>query len=161
MIGPYGTRGQTMDHPRKVRLAAFLRDVWDEGRADAVDTYLAPAYTIHHDPGDPWDGRELDVSGFRDRLTQSRAAFPDQRFDVQRMFADDDAVVATWLWQGTHLGDLPGFPATGRIIRMSGATAYFFDAADRLTGHWQITDRLGVYQQLMAGRATALTASSA
>ena len=48
--------------------------------------------------------------------------------------------------------DLPGFPATGRVIRMSGATAYFFDAEDRLTGHWQITDRLGVYQQLMAGR---------
>ena len=142
----------TTDHPRKARLAAFLRDVWDEGRAEAVANYLAPSYTIHHDPGDPWDGRVLDLAGFRDRLIRSRAAFPDQRFDVQRCLAEGDAVVATWLWQGTHLGDLTGFPATGRVIRMSGATAYFFDAEDRLTGHWQITDRLGVYQQLMAGR---------
>jgi steroid delta-isomerase-like uncharacterized protein len=143
-----------MSHPRKPRLLAFLRDVWDKGDAEAVALYLAPTYTIHHDPGDPWDGKVLDIPGFRDRLIRSRAAFPDQSFDVQRMFADDDAVVATWLWKGTHLGDLPGFPASGRVIRMSGATAYFFDDKDRLTGHWQITDRLGVYQQLMAGRAT-------
>ena len=26
-------------------------------------------------------------------------------------------------------------------------TVYYFDG-ERLTGHWQITDRLGVYQQL-------------
>jgi len=142
-------------HPRKARLASFLHEVWDEGRAEAVARYLAPSYTIHHDPGDPWDGKILDMDGFRDRLVQSRAAFPDQRFDIQRLFAEDEAVVATWLWQGTHRGDLPGFPATGQHIRMSGATAYFFDAEDRLSGHWQITDRLGVYQQLMAGRASA------
>ncbi|MFN4193316.1 MAG: ester cyclase [Tabrizicola sp.] len=142
-----------MDTARKARLAAFLKDVWDEGRTDAIASYLAPTYTIRHDPGDPWEGKVLDLDGFRDRLIQSRAAFPDQSFDVQRYFADGDAVVVTWLWQGTHLGDLPGFPATGRKIGMSGATAYFFDADDRLTGHWQISDRLGVYQQLMAGRA--------
>ena len=79
--------------------------------------------------------------------TGSRAAFPDQRFDLQELFADGGAVVMTWLWTGTHRGDLPGFPATGKTIRMSGATVYYFDG-DRLTGHWQITDRLGVYQQL-------------
>ena len=57
----------------------------------------------------------------------------------------------TWLWTGTHLGDLPGFPATGRTIHMSGATVYGFDSEDCLTGHWQITDRLGVFQQLQRG----------
>jgi hypothetical protein len=64
----------------------------------------------------------------------------------------------TWLWRGTHAADLPGFPATGQTIRMSGATVYMFDADDRLTGHWQITDRLGVYQQLQRGRQEALPA---
>jgi predicted ester cyclase len=42
---------------------------------------------------------------------------------------------------------MPGFPASGKQIRMSGATVYFFDG-ERISGHWQITDRLGVYQQL-------------
>jgi predicted ester cyclase len=54
----------------------------------------------------------------------------------------------TWLWNGTHRVDLPGFPATGQTIRMSGVTVYMFDSEERLTGHWQVTDRLGVFQQL-------------
>ncbi len=95
----------------------------------------------------------LDLDGFRERVTKSRAAFPDQHFDIQGLYADGDAVVMTWLWTATHLGDIPGFPASGKTIRMSGATAYLFDDADRLTGHWQICDRLGVYQQLQRNLA--------
>ena len=133
---------------RKQILTRFIREVWTEGDAAAADQYIAPRYTIHHDPGDPWEGRELDLAGYRDRVRISRAAFPDQRFDIQEVFADGTAVVMTWLWAGTHQGDIPGFPATGKRIGMSGATVYYFDGDGRLTGHWQITDRLGVYQQL-------------
>lgn len=138
---------------RKSRLAAFIEAVWNRGDAAAVPSYLAPAYTIHHDPGDPWEGRTLDPASFTQRLIQSRAPFPDQRFTALRMAEDDDAVVMTWTWEATHLGDFPGFPATGKVIRMSGATAYGFDDQDRLTGHWQIADRLSVFQQLQANRA--------
>ena len=141
------------DHARKQRLARFIREIWDEGNAEAADDYLAAAYTIHHDPGDPWEGRTLDRAGFKARVRQSRAAFPDQRFDIQALIAEGGDVVMTWLWTGTHRGDLPGFPATGKPIRMSGATLYRFDDEDRLTGHWQITDRLGVYLQLQRNMA--------
>ncbi|MCW6536076.1 ester cyclase [Sphingomonas lycopersici] len=137
---------------RKQRLAAFIRQVWDEGDSGAADNYIADMYTIHHDPGDPWEGKILDRAGFRDRVRKSRAAFPDQRFDIRGLFADGDSVVMTWLWNGTHQSDLPGFAATGQTIRTSGVTAYMFDSEDRLTGHWQITDRLGVFQQLQRNR---------
>jgi steroid delta-isomerase-like uncharacterized protein len=142
----------TVIDQRKQRLAAFIRQVWDDGDANAADTYVADTYTIHHDPGDPWEGRNLDRVEFKDRVLKSRASFPDQRFDIQHLFADGATVVMTWLWTGTHQGDLPGFPATGRTVRMSGATAYMFDNDDLLTGHWQITDRLGVFQQLQRNR---------
>lgn len=125
-----------------------MEAVWNQGDASAVAKYLAPSYTIRHDPGDPWDGQTLDLAGYIDRLNVSRAPFPDQRFDIQLALAGDEDVVITWLWQATHLGDLPGFPASGRTIRMSGATVYSFDSDDRITGHWQVTDRLAVYQQL-------------
>ncbi|KXV35575.1 hypothetical protein AD940_02170 [Gluconobacter thailandicus] len=142
----------TAPQQRKLRLAAFIRHVWDEGEVDASDDYVAEIYTIHHDPGDPWDGRTLDRAGFKDRVRKSRAAFPDQKFDIQGLFADGQSVVMTWLWSGTHRGDLPGFPATDRAISMSGATVYTFDINERLTGHWQISDRLGVFQQLQRNR---------
>ncbi len=114
----------------------------------AVEEFIADRYTIHNDPGDPWHGQTLTRDGFADRLVTSRAAAPDQVFTVVDMIEEGDRIAVTWTWTGTHLGDLPGLPATGRRIEMTGATVYGFDAEDRLTGHWQIADRLGVYRQL-------------
>ncbi|MEZ5457011.1 MAG: ester cyclase [Lysobacteraceae bacterium] len=133
-------------------LTQFTRDVWSEGNIDASDNYIAAKYTIRHDPGDPWEGRELDLAGYKERVKILRTAFPDQCFDIQGLFEDGDAVVMTWFWSATHQGDIPGFPATGQRVKMSGATVYYFDR-DRLTGHWQITDRLGVFQQLRQAAA--------
>jgi predicted ester cyclase len=140
---------------RKALLAEFLEHVWNCGDAGACDRFIADAYTLHHDPGDPWDGRTLDLAGYKQRLAISRAPFPDQRFELQAMLEDGDTIAIPWLWSATHAGDLPGFPATGKRVTMSGATLYVFDADDKLTGHWQITDRLGVYQQLQQNRRQA------
>ena len=136
--------------PRKLRLKAFLERVWSQGEVAAVEEFIAEAYTIHNDPGDPWHGQTLTQSGFADRLTTSRAVAPDQVFTVIAMVEEGDQIAATWRWEGTHLGDLPGIPATGKRITMTGATLYTFDADDQLTGHWQIADRMGIYQQLTA-----------
>lgn len=131
----------------KELLARFIEQVWNKENLDAVDEYLAPLYTIHHDPGYPWDGQTLDVARFKARLKQSRAIARDQVFKIEDVIGESNKVVAAWTWTGTHLGDLPGIPASGKSITMSGLTAYYFDRA-RLTGHWQVADRLGIYQQL-------------
>lgn len=135
---------------REALLADFLDSVWNRGEASAARRYLAARYTIWHDPGDPWEGQTLDPAGFCDRLAQSRAPFPDQRFEVRHMAVAGDQVMITWHWRATHQGEVAGFPPTGREIRTSGATVYGFDAENRLTGHWQVTDRLGIFQQLAA-----------
>ena len=69
---------------KKKILTQFTREVWSEGNVEASDKYIAPRYTIHHDPGDPWEGRELDLAGYKDRVKMLRAAFPDQLFDHTR-----------------------------------------------------------------------------
>lgn len=138
---------------RKQILADFIQKVWNEGDAEAADEYIAPCYTIFHDPGDPWDKRELDLEGYKERVLISRAPFPDQRFDIQALIEEGKDVVMSWFWKATHQGDLPGFPATDKEITMSGITVYSFDDDRRITGHWQVTDRLGIYQQLRAARS--------
>jgi len=138
---------------RQTVLKEFMDCVWSSGDIDACDRFLAGCYTIYHDPGDPWDGRTLDLESFKERVRLSRAPFPDQRFDIQDWFENNDGVAITWLWSARHLGDFPGFPATGRPLKMSGATVYRFDRTDRIAGHWQIADRLGIFQQLQQGRA--------
>jgi steroid delta-isomerase-like uncharacterized protein len=137
----------TMVSNAKEILTQFIEEVWSLGRIEASDKYIASRYTLYHDPGDPWDKKELDLEGYKERVRVLRAPFPDQRFEIKGLFADGDAVVVTWFWTATHKGDIPGFPASGKLIKMSGATVYYFDGA-KLTGHWQITDRFGVYQQL-------------
>jgi steroid delta-isomerase-like uncharacterized protein len=128
--------------------------VWNRGDIDAIESFLAETYTIHHDPGDPWHQQELSAEGFKERVRTSREPFPDQKFLIQSLLAEGDFVAMTWLWTATHEGDIPGFPATGKTIEMSGATLYYFEEG-LLSGHWQVTDRLGVYQQLTANQNTA------
>lgn len=84
---------------------------------------------------------------YEERVRVSRQPFPDQRFTVRELLAGADRVLVAWSWEGTHLGDLPGFPASHRRIATSGATVYYVDAG-RLSGHWQVLDRMGIYQQL-------------
>jgi steroid delta-isomerase-like uncharacterized protein len=129
-------------------LKRFLEEVWNEGDEAAVDRYLASAYVIQHDPHDPWHGKTLSRDEFKQRLRAARTPFPDQRFTVVHSAAEGDRVAVCWTWAATQTGDIPGVAATGRRITMTGITFYFFDAEDRLAGHWQAVDRLGVMMQL-------------
>ena len=132
---------------KKAFVAAFLDIVWTRGDVSELGRFLAPRYTIRSDPGDPWDGRTLTREEFAERLTISRAPFPDQVFIIEEMIADEAGVAVAWRWEGTHLADLPGFPASGRKVKTSGLTFYSFEDG-KLSGHRQQTDRLGVFQQL-------------
>jgi len=129
------------------RLVEFMERVWNAGDLAAVDRFLAERYTIHSDPGDPWDGQTLSRAGFKDRLTTSRAPFPDLRFELGDIVADGDRVAISWTMRGTQVGALGGRPASGRAINVQGMTIYYF-ADGLITGHRQVVDRLSVVQQL-------------
>lgn len=134
---------------RKERLAAFIEQVWSEGRIEACDDFIGETYMVRHDPHDPWDGQTLSRAAFRDRVRLSRQPLPDQRFTLVSMLEEDDAIAVAWTWEATHTSDIGGFAATGKRLTMSGLTIYDFDAENRIRGHWQAVDRLGVYHQLV------------
>jgi steroid delta-isomerase-like uncharacterized protein len=129
------------------RLRLFMDRVWTAGEVDAVDEYLAAAYTIYSDPGDPWEGRTLDVQGFKQRLSTSRAPFPDLRFELEEFVEEGNRVAVGWTMRGTNTGSFGGRAATGRVIAVRGLTVYYF-ADGRISGHRQVVDRLTVAQQL-------------
>ena len=134
---------------RKEILWGFLDDIWNQGLVEKSDDYIADVYMIENDPGDPWHGQKLDRAGFKARLVSSRAMAPDQKFSVVEMIEEGNGIALAWNWAGTHLGDIPGFPATGRHITMSGLTIYKFEG-DKICGHWQVADRLSIFQQISA-----------
>lgn len=130
----------------------FIQKVWNEGNVVAIPNFIAEKYKIIHDPGDPWDGMELDVVGFQDRVSRSRAPVPDQCFEIQELYENENSVCITWLWSGTHVGEIAGIPPSGKELRMSGVTVYHFQN-NRITGHWQVADRLSVFQQMQANQS--------
>ena len=133
----------------KAHVADFFDVVWNRRDVSRLEDYIAPLYAIRSDPGDPWDGRTLTRAEFAERLTISCAPFPDQQFEIVEMVAEEHRVAVDWRWRGTHLADLPGFPASGRIVTISGITIYDFEAG-LLRGHRQQADRLSVLRQLSA-----------
>jgi steroid delta-isomerase-like uncharacterized protein len=128
-------------------LRRFMEQVWNTGNVARVDDFLAETYTIHSDPGDPWNGQTLNREAFKERLIVSRTPFPDLRFELGDAVSEGDRVAICWTMVGTQTGPMAGRPATGRPIRVQGMTVYFF-SQDRITGHRQVVDRLSVAQQL-------------
>ncbi|MBX2867192.1 MAG: ester cyclase [Acidiferrobacterales bacterium] len=128
-------------------LQSFIEKIWNEGDVDAAGDFIADKYTVFHDPGDPWEGQELDLAGFKNRVTVSRASAPDQTFDIKEIYENENSVCLTWLWSGTHQGEIANFPPSGKTLHMSGSTVYYF-LNNKITGHWQVADRFSIYQQL-------------
>jgi steroid delta-isomerase-like uncharacterized protein len=137
----------TMTEKNKALLAEFMEEVWNKGNMENLDKYISPPYVIHRDPGDPWEGQSLDLPTFKKRVLQSRHIFPDLHFAVQEIVGERDKVAISWYLEGTQKGDVPGLPASGKRVRVPGLTLYSF-ANGKITGHWQVVDRLGFMQQL-------------
>ena len=133
------------DNARTLR--EFIERVWNTGDLEAADAFLAPRYTIHSDPGDPWDGQTLDVEAFKQRLATSREPFPDLTFSIDESVSEGDRVCISWRMRGTHKAALGPLEATGRSIDVAGMTVYYF-ADGKISGHRQVADRLAVMQQL-------------
>ena len=138
---------------RKKLLAAFIEEVWSQGQIDACDDFIGETYTVHHDPGDPWDGQTLSRDGFKERVRLSREPLPDQRFTLVSTLEEGKSVAIAWTWAASHTGIIAGFAATGARLTMSGLTLYDFDESNRIRGHWQVVDRLGIYRQLAQNAA--------
>ena len=50
------------------------------------------------------------------------ATFPDHNFEVKSSFISGDWYCAEWVWSGTHKGDIPGLPATGKRFSIRGVS---------------------------------------
>ncbi len=128
-------------------LSMFMDEVWNKGDFSNLESYLAPSYKIINDPGDPWNGHSLNRTEFIERVGYTRKAFPDIYFDLNQMIEEEEKIAVSWTMSGTHKGDLPQIPATGKKFSITGMTFYYFDN-NKLCGHIQAFDQLGFLSQI-------------
>lgn len=108
------------DNARLVR--EYLETVWNEGRTDEADRFLAEDLA-QHNPNLP-DGRTPLVS-FVDRM---RASTPDARFELHRLAADGDLVFAH-----TRV-------SSGNGDRGMAVVDVFRIAGGRIVEHWDVKE---------------------
>jgi steroid delta-isomerase-like uncharacterized protein len=128
-------------------LTKFIREIWNEGDFRNLESLVTDPYEILSDPGDPWNRQSIDHQTFRRRVAHTRNAFPDVHFDVRETVAEGERIAIRWVMSGTHLGDLPQLPATGKPFKIEGMTFYYFRGG-KICAHRQAFDQLGFLAQI-------------
>jgi steroid delta-isomerase-like uncharacterized protein len=130
-----------MSAENKVLIRRWFEEVWNRGRAAAIDEMLTGQAQIHGLGPQP-----MNVNAFKQFHTQYRSAFPDVRIQVDDVIAEGDKVAVRWSGTGTHQGDSLGFAASGNAVRFTGMTIARIENGKLVEG-WNVFDRLGMLQQ--------------
>ena len=128
-------------------LREFMDEIWNEKNYNKVEQFIHPEYTIHLDAADPWEGKTLSYSDFKERLTFSFNSFPDMNFEITSAIQEENHVAITWILTGTNLGKIGEFESTKKSIHTKGLTIYHFKD-NLINGHTQVFDRVAVMKQL-------------
>lgn len=79
--------------------------------------------------------------------------FPDVTFELTSRFATGSQGGAEWVMRGTHRGDLPGMPASGKHVEVRGASIFEFVGGRirRCSDYWDMVTFLKQLGLMPAG----------
>jgi predicted ester cyclase len=121
-------------------------EVWNKGNYDYADEVVHPEFT-DHPPTRFFDIGRTGPAALKEAGESFRNAFPDFHDTPELVVAEGDMVAYLGMISGTQEGELFGFPASGRKMRVWGVN--FFRMRDGLLGErWGQFDVLTMMQQL-------------
>ncbi|MBD0324944.1 MAG: ester cyclase [Pyrinomonadaceae bacterium] len=130
----------------------WFEEVWNKGRAEAIDEMFA-ANGIAHGLGET--GVDVEgPAGFKPFFEKLRGAFPKFQVTIEDTIAADDKVAARWTVRVTHEGDQLGIPATGRQATVSGMSIVRISDG-QIVEAWNNWDILGLMEQIGAMQPAA------
>jgi steroid delta-isomerase-like uncharacterized protein len=129
----------------KALVTRWFDEVWNKGRAEAIDEMMAPDCVVHGLSGDVMRGPEQ----FKAFHAAYREAFPDVQITLDEIVGEGEIVAARWSGAGTHQGNSLGFMATHRRATFSGMTFARLQNGKLVAG-WNVFDQLGMLHQLGA-----------
>jgi len=101
-----------------------------------------------------WAPQTLDVAGYKENMGALLAAFPDSRFPVADVVAEDDRVAVRHNFQGSHRQPFQGVPASGQAVDIGGIAIFRLEEG-KVAELWLNADFLGIMQQIGAISAPA------
>jgi len=137
-----------MSERHRALIHRWFEEVWNKGRADAVNEMFAEdgiAHGLSDDSGEPLRGPEA----FKEFHARFRGAFPDIVVVVEDTICEGDKVAARCSVRGKHSGDSLGFAATQNAVEFTGiAIVRVKDGL--IVEAWNNFDFMALYKQLGA-----------
>ena len=132
----------------KALMRRWFKEVWNQGRAEAISELFAEdgvAHGLSDDVNAPLKG----PGGFLPFHSQFREAFPDIEVGVEDQIAEGDRVVTRCSVRGKHAGDSLGFAATQSPVDFTGVTITRIKDG-KIIEAWNNFDFMKMYKQLGA-----------
>ncbi len=132
-----------IEEQNKVLIRHFFEE-WNNRNINILNELYSPNAKYHH----PSIGSEpISFEKAMEMIEMFWQAFPDLTITIEDIFAKGNKVVVRFIGRGTHQGDLGGIPATG--IKTEASAIELFHIVDgKIVEAWEISDRLGLMQQL-------------
>jgi predicted ester cyclase len=135
-----------MSEENKALLRRWFDEVWNKGRADAIEE-MFDEYGIAHglsdDPSNPIRGPQ----NFRPFHTTFREAFPNMVIVIEDMIAEGDKVVARCSVRGRHEGNFLEKAATQSPVEFTGI-AIVRIANGKIVEAWNNFDFMTLHRQV-------------
>lgn len=135
-----------MSEENKALVRRWFEEVWNHGRAEAIDE-MFDEYGIAHglstDPANPIRGPKE----FRPFFEVFRQAFPHLTIVIEDMVAEGDKVAARCSVRGRHEGDFLGRAATQSPVEITGITIVRIDNG-KIVEAWNNFDFMTLYKQV-------------
>jgi len=123
-----------------------MEEGFGKNNAQVVDQHV-DSNLKSHDPSNPQDIRGSE--GLKQFISQLHRAFPDLKYKVEGLSAEEDTVTCRWSVSGTHRGEMFNQPASGKRINITGTDVLRFSNG-KVVEVWACWDALGFYQQIGA-----------
>ena len=136
-----------MSQENKNLMKRWFEEVWNKGRAEAVDEMLKEDAVIHG-LADAQGKAVSGIAAFREFHMQFRGAFPNIEVIVEDVIAEGDKVVARCSVRGKHTGESLGTPATQSDIEFTGIAIVRVGEDGKISEAWNNFDFLKMNQQL-------------
>ena len=127
----------------KSLIQRLYNEFFDKWNLQVVDELISPNFICHAIPPELPKGPQ----GFNQFYSWLRSAFPDIRFTVNDLIAENDKVVVRWTWHCTHTGNYIEIAPTGKKISVDGIAIYRIEN-DQIVERWVQLDINGMMKQM-------------
>lgn len=132
----------------KAIVSRFFDELWNQRRIEIANEIIAANCVTHQlQSGAEDTGVLRNPEAVKHHVSGWLVGFPDLRFDVEQMLAEDDHVVTRCVMHGTHKGGWFGISATGKRVSIRMIVTHRIEEA-KIAEDWVLVEALGFFQQL-------------